>query len=222
MKKIEVNHVKILYEDEDLVLCEKPPGVLSQEGEGACMPSLLRAEGREYIGVVHRLDRNVGGVMVFAKTPRAARVLCDAVSRHEMEKEYLAVVHGEAAAEGVWEDLLFKDSRRNKVFVVQRMRRGVKETRLSFVRLGVYRGDEGVFSLVRVRPETGRTHQIRVQFASRGFPLVGDGKYGSKVNRCETALWCERLAFVHPQRKERVEVEDAPPGVFPWNVFEVM
>ena len=124
---------------------------------------------------VHRLDQNVGGVMVYARTKQAAARLSQIIQQGTMIKEYVAMVHGQPPETGDWEDLLFKDSRKNKVFVVKRQRGGVKAARLEYRRL-----QAGEQSLVRIRLHTGRSHQIRVQFSSRGFPLVGDHKYGSR------------------------------------------
>ena len=139
---------------------------------------------------MHRLDLNVGGVMVYARTKAAAAALSKLIQDGAMVKEYVALVHGEPPETGDWEDLLFKDSRRNKVFVVDRQRSGVKKARLEFTR-----HTAGETSLVHIRLHTGRSHQIRVQFASRGFPLVGDRKYGGRDDSPAPMLYSCRITF---------------------------
>ena len=163
--------MKLLYSDKDMAVCIKPVGL---DSEKQLPEALVRELGGEAFPV-HRLDLNVGGVMVYARTKAAAAELSRLIQQGQMIKEYVAMVHGAPPESGDWEDLLFKDSRRNKVFVVDRQRSGVKAARLEFTRLSA--GDS---SLVRIRLHTGRSHQIRVQFSSRGFPLVGDHKYGAR------------------------------------------
>lgn len=163
--------MEICYHDKNIAVCVKPVGLDSEVGVPACLQEALG--GTFY--PIHRLDQNVGGVMVFARTKDAAAALSKAVQEGSMVKEYVAQVHGTPPEEGDWEDLLWKDSSKNKVFVVKRERKGVKKARLEFKRLAA-----GETSLVRIRLHTGRSHQIRVQFASRGFPLVGDHKYGAR------------------------------------------
>ncbi len=163
--------MELLYSDKDIVVCVKPVG-LDSEHE---MPEALKAQLGGDIFTLHRLDKNVGGVMVYARNKAAAARLSAAIQQGDMVKEYVAMVHGTPPENGDWEDLLFKDSRKNKVFVVQRQRAGVKKARLEFTRLSA-----GEQSLVRIRLHTGRSHQIRVQFACRKYPLVGDRKYGAK------------------------------------------
>lgn len=217
----------ILYEDKHMLICVKPIGILSQpgQGEGMDMLTLLgeyRKEKNEpaYIGLIHRLDRNVGGVMVFAKTELATKKLSTAIMERNFTKEYMAVIHGKPTQEsGVWKDLMFKDSSKNKSFVVKRMRKGVKEASLEYQVLETVMYEEKEISLVRIKLHTGRTHQIRVQFSSRKYPLVGDGKYGSKDNACDAALWSYRLAFSHPITKEELDFTKFPPECYPFGLF---
>ena len=196
--------MQVLYEDGALIVCIKPAGVLSQEAPGKAnmVDLLLETTGGE-IYPVHRLDREVGGVMVFAKTKAAAASLSRQIAEHTFEKVYVARVHGVPAPEkGEMEDLLFKDSAKNKVFVVRRERRGVKKAKLAYEVLSV---DENGNALVKIRLFTGRTHQIRVQFASRKHPLLGDGKYGARDGEAKLQLWSKEIAFDHPETGERME-----------------
>lgn len=176
----------ILYSDKGLIACIKPVG-LDSETE---LPAVLKEQLGGEIFPIHRLDKNVGGVMVFARTKAAAAALSKAVQEGTMVKEYVAVVHGTPPEKGDWEDFLFKDSRKNKVFVVKKERKGVKLARLEFNRLRA-----GETSLVHIRLHTGRSHQIRVQFSSRGFPLVGDHKYGSRDAATAPMLFSCRITL---------------------------
>ncbi len=178
--------MEILYSDSGIAVCVKPIGL---DSEAQVPDKLKEALGGE-IFPIHRLDKNVGGVMVYARTRQAAAQLSKAVQEGTMVKEYVALVHGTPPQSGDWEDLLWKDSAKNKVFVVKRERKGVKKARLEFTCL---RGGE--VSLIHVRLHTGRSHQIRVQFASRGFPLVGDHKYGSRDEAISPALFSRRITF---------------------------
>ena len=208
--------LNIRYQDSSLVLCLKPVGVES-EGEG--MPRLLERQLGSPIFCVHRLDKAVGGLMVYARTKQAAAALSAAVARREMEKEYLCVVPGAPEpAQGLMRDLLYRDAAKNKSFVVKRPRRGVKEAELAYTLLE--RGLET--SLVRVALHTGRSHQIRVQFASRSMPLLGDVKYGSRERRCTIALWSCRLAFPHPASGKPMAFTALPPAAFPWDCFSCL
>ena len=217
-----MSDLTILYEDAHLVICLKPPGVLSEDSEkGRCMPALLRehyrAQGKsDYIATVHRLDKIVGGVMVFSRRRQVTGQLTAAIARHEITKEYLAVLRGHPEkAEDTLTDLLFRDAAHNKSYVVKRMRKGVREARLSYREIA----RTEALSLVRVQLHTGRTHQIRVQFASRGLPLLGDIRYGSRDERCTAALWSCRLALCHPVTGETVDVFALPPEGYPWHLF---
>lgn len=219
---------EVLYKDRYLLLCRKPVGVLSEASGGggkaspeAGMPEILNAMGFEKVYPVHRLDRAVGGLMVFALDGKTAAGLSVLVAERGMTKEYLCVVHGTPGeTSGRFTDLLFKDARKNKSFVVQRMRRGVKQAVLDYRVLDADAETPwGRCSLVRVSLVTGRSHQIRVQFASRGMPLVGDGKYGGSDNGAEIALYSARIAFTHPITGKPVDVSLPMPDGAPWDSF---
>ena len=194
--------MRILYENADLIVCVKPVGVLSEDGGGkANMPSLLRenaaqrGEKNAEFFSVHRLDRDVGGVMVYAKNRKTASMLTNAIRERRIEKEYFAVVRGDPGEEGVWEDLLFRDTRTMKTYIVKRKRAGVRDAKLAFRKAETVVSPEGTLTLVLVRLYTGRTHQIRAQFAGRGYPLCGDGRYGSGDGGDRPALFSHRLAL---------------------------
>ena len=187
--------MEILYSDRDLYVIVKPVGMDSEHE----IPAALGGT----IFPIHRLDQNVGGVMVYARTRQAAAALSKAVQEGAMIKEYVAMVHGTPPENGDWEDFLFKDSRKNKVFAVKKERKGVKYARLEFDRL-----KDGDPSLVHIRLHTGRSHQIRVQFASRGFPLVGDHKYGARDEETAPRLFSCRITF--PFRGKEMVFEALP------------
>ncbi len=222
--------MKILFEDKYLIVVEKPVGVESQKSSSgkADMPTLLSEYRREkgedsYIGVVHRLDVATGGAMIYSKREDMTGKLSALVQSGDYQKIYLAVVHGEPAEnDGEMRDLLYHDKMKNKSFVCDKKRNGVKEAILKYRVLetvSVESGDK--MSLIEVELITGRTHQIRVQFASRKMPLVGDGKYGSRDNKATCALWSHKVEFTHPVTKKRVEVVSMPDGGYPWTLFEL-
>ena len=184
--------MQILYADKQFYIIEKPVGMDSEHE----VPAAL--EGDVY--PIHRLDKNVGGVMVYARTKAAAAALSQAIQDGTMVKEYVAMVHGTPPQQGDWEDLLFKDSSKNKVFVVKKERKGVKKARLEYTLLSG--GDP---ALVRIRLHTGRSHQIRVQFSSRGFPLVGDRKYGARDEAAAPMLFSCKLTFPFQGRQYSFE-----------------
>ena len=195
------NKVSVLFQDESVIVAVKPYGALSEPDEKKPnMPSLLQEQsGCERVFTVHRLDRTTQGVMVYALTQEAARLLSAQIQRGEMQKTYLAVVEGVPdEPSGEYVDLLYFDRRKNKSYVVKRERKGVKEARLRYeiVKTAEVEGER--LSLIKIRLLTGRTHQIRVQLASRKMPLVGDRRYGSK-RVCENIQLCaSELSFIHP------------------------
>lgn len=188
--------MEILYSDANIAVCIKPVGLDAEQEVPAALIQQLGGQ----IFPIHRLDKNVGGVMVYARTKVAAASLSKAVQDGTMVKEYVAMVHGIPPEQGDWEDLLWKDSKKNKVFVVKRMRGGVKKARLEFTRLS-----QGETSLVRIRLHTGRSHQIRVQFASRGYPLVGDHKYGARDSSPAPMLFSCCVSFPYQGKLRRFE-----------------
>ncbi len=194
--------MELLYCDREILVCGKPVGLDSE----VQVPEELKRQLGGEIYPIHRLDKNVGGLMVYARTKKAAAELSRLVQEGLLVKEYVALVHGTPPETGDWQDLLFKDSSKNKVFVVKKERRGVKRARLEFKRLTA-----GEQSLVRIRLHTGRSHQIRVQFASRGFPLVGDHKYGSRDEASAPMLFSCALSF--PYKGRETHLEKMPPWV---------
>ena len=186
----------ILYSDNSIAVIIKPVGLDSEAEVPAALKEALGGE----VFPIHRLDKNVGGVMVYARTKQAAAALSKAVQEGSMVKEYVAMVHGTPPESGDWSDLLFKDSSKNKVFVVKKERKGVKKARLEFQTLL-----PGAESLVRIRLHTGRSHQIRVQFSSRGFPLVGDHKYGARDENPAPMLFSCCITFPWKGEEKRFE-----------------
>ncbi len=208
--------MKILYEDKNVVVAVKPPEILSQfsETEENAVTILKEQTGSD-IFVISRLDRNVGGVMVFGKNQKAAADLTRQMQNGDFRKEYIAAVRGKPEEnQGVFEDLLFKDSRKNKSFVVKKERKGVKKASLEYEVLC----SDNEISIVKIRLHTGRTHQIRVQFASRKMPLVGDGKYGARDNCKNMGLFCREVTFKKINSEESVTFSAEPENVYPWNI----
>lgn len=211
--------IPILYQDNRILVCLKPAGVRSTDESGG-LPELLRLQLRDEtacLRTVHRLDQVVGGVMVLARSRKAAQLLSAQVADHRFQKEYLAVAEGSLApVEGEFRDLLGRDKTRRLTYVAQAPGKEVREAILSYRLLEERAG----LSLVAIRLLTGRTHQIRCQFSSRGLPLVGDQKYGATKQELEgIALWSHALAFQHPQSGETVQFEAAPPKSWPWTLF---
>lgn len=213
--------LEILYADRDILVCIKPARVLSTDEPGG-LPSLVRkALGDETADVrtVHRLDRVVSGVMVLARNAKAASELSRQIREDEFEKEYLAVIHGcPEKPEGTLTDLLYRDKARRMTMVATEPAKGVQEAILDYALMN--RTEE--MSRVKIRLRTGRTHQIRVQFASRNMPLVGERKYCTLEDPCEIALWSHRIAFTHPATGTRVEFIKEPPPVYPWTEVSLL
>lgn len=208
----------LLYVDEAVVVCIKPARVLSTDEPGG-LPELVRlalGDPEADIRTVHRLDRVVSGVMVLARSASAASEISRQVREDEFQKEYLAVIHGtpETSA-GTLTDLLYRDKARRMTMVASELGRGVQEAVLDYQIVGKCEN----LSKVAIRLLTGRTHQIRVQFASRGLPLVGERKYSTLNDPCEIALWSHKIGFVHPLTGKRMEFSKEPPCEYPWTVF---
>ena len=207
--------MRIIYQDPAILVVIKPARVLSTDEPGG-LPDLLRqalGDPKADVRTVHRLDRVVSGLMVLARNAKAASELSRQIRDDEFQKEYLAVVHGKPDAEsGTLRDLLARDKARKMTFVAPEPGKGVQEAILHY-RVEAGNGD---ISRVRIRLVTGRTHQIRVQFASRGMPLVGERKYATLDDPCEIALWSARLGFRHPETGAWMEFSEEPPAVFPW------
>lgn len=205
----------ILYLDDDIIVCIKPARVLSTDEPGG-LPDLLRQHLGELnadIRTVHRLDRVVSGVMVLARNGKAASDLSRQIREDVFAKEYLAVVHGTISElSGTFVDLLYRDKARKMTMVTENPGKSVQEAILDYQLLSRAQG----FSLVKVLLKTGRTHQIRVQFSSRGFPLVGERKYAVQDDPCEIALWSHQIGFHHPKTGEWMTFAKEPPEVYPW------
>lgn len=207
--------LQIIHETHDYIVCLKPAGLLSEShATRQNMVSSLTEQTGRTVWCVHRLDRDVGGVMVYACTREAAADLSRQIASRTLEKEYLAIAHGELQGSGELTDLLFKDSRSGRVFVVERQRKGVKQAQLTYRTEAFAQG----LSLLRIRLMTGRSNQIRVQFASRHHPLVGDRKYGSS-EKTPIALFSHKIAFCDPSTGNRVSFRSDPPADYPWNIF---
>ena len=210
--------MEILFQDKSILVAVKPAGVLSTDEPGG-MPELVRAalgDEKACVRTVHRLDRVVSGLMVLARTPEAASKLSAQIRSHDFGKTYLAVVHGAPETlSGTYRDLLARDPNERKTYVAARPGKGVQEAVLDYEVLGAAED----LSLVKIYLQTGRTHQIRCQFSSRGMPLWGDKKYSTLPDEGPIALWSHALHFAHPATGEILYFELQPPAIEPWPRF---
>lgn len=207
--------LEILYADRDILVCIKPARVLSTDEPGG-LPSLVRSalgDEKADVRTVHRLDRVVSGVMVLARNAKAASELSRQIRDDEFEKEYLAVVHGKPECDsGTLKDLLYRDKARRMTMVASEPGKGVQEAILDYAVMNT----NYEMTRIQIKLRTGRTHQIRVQFASRNMPLIGERKYCTLDDPCEIALWSHRIAFSHPGTGVHIEFVKEPPSIFPW------
>ncbi|MBE6772143.1 MAG: RluA family pseudouridine synthase [Ruminococcaceae bacterium] len=213
--------MKIKFEDKHIIVCFKPAGIISQSTEGTDMISVLNKhfeqnceEAQAY--PVHRLDKETAGLMVYAKNSKAAANLSKQAEQNKIKKHYYAVLNGVPSEKsGVLTDLLFRDKQKNKTYVVNRMRKGVRNASLEYT----VADEKSGISLVDILLHTGRTHQIRVQFASRKMPLYGDGRYGGGSGKL--ALFAHTLEFEHPVSGEKMIFSEKPDTTeYPWSEFE--
>ncbi len=225
-KNTEVN---VIHEDNHILVVEKPVNIPTQQDEtnDIDMLTILKNDlkqrhnkpGNVFLGLVHRLDRPVGGVMIFAKTSKAASRLCEQVRNRQFKKIYIAVVHGTLVQKNAsLEDYLLKDTKTNIVKVVGKQVEGAKHALLDYCVVK----EHGSYSLVRINLHTGRPHQIRVQFSNAGHPLYGDQKYGNKVNKPgqQIALWANQIIINHPTTKEEMKFTSRPLTIEPWVWFD--
>ena len=224
-----MQNLKVLYEDNHIIVVEKPVNIPSQGDKTGDLDMLTiikeyikekyNKPGEVYLGLVHRLDRPTGGVMVFARTSKAASRLSEQVRNHEMHKKYLAIVDGKMEKDkGTFKDYLLKNEKTNTSKVVKEGTKNAKEAILDY-EVVKYNPDINL-SVVKVDLHTGRHHQIRVQFASRNHSLSGDGKYGTRGRGKGLALWAYSLTFMHPTKKEEMTFEDYPELIGSWKILE--
>ena len=209
--------MEIIYQDKDIIVCVKPPRVLSTDEPGG-VPDLIRAalgDPNANVRTVHRLDRTVSGLMVLARRSKAASELSRQIREGDFHKEYMAVIHGNLQEDQAeLRDLLLRNKQERKTYIVTEPGKDVQEAILEYRVLN--RSED--LTRVRIQLHTGRTHQIRAQFSGRGYPLVGDRKYGHGEDDCEIALWSYRLAFNHPYSGKPMEFTLDPPECYPWSI----
>ena len=222
--------IKVLYEDNQIIVVEKPVGIPSQEDKTGDLDMLTIVKkyikekynkpGDVYLGLVHRLDRPTGGIMVFARTSKSASRLSEQIRNSEFHKEYICIVDGKFEnEEGEMTDYLLKNEKTNMSKVVKE---GTKNSKKAVLEYKILQYNEEIdMSLVKVDLHTGRHHQIRVQFASRGHSLSGDQKYGTRGRGKNLALWAYSLSFIHPVSKEKMTFKCIPEKTGSWNWCEL-
>lgn len=221
--------IPILYEDNHLLVVEKPVNMPVQEDSTADkdLLTLMKEDikerydkpGNVYLGLIHRLDRPVGGVIVFAKTSKAASRMSNHLRKQEINRVYFTVVRGIVnEPSGTLKHYLYKDRDKNQVYAVNKDRKDAKEAILNYEVIDRYKNEN--LTLLKVTLQTGRSHQIRVQLKAMGHPIFGDQKYGAHVNKVgeQIALWASELSFKHPVQDKIVKVTSRPPQLFPWNL----
>lgn len=224
--------VKVIFEDNKIIVVEKETGILTQSnhsGELDLLSSVKQyikansqKKGNVFVGLVHRLDRNVGGVIVFAKNSKSASRISEQIRNGDFKKEYLCVVQGIVKKESDYlEDYLIKDTKNNFVKVSDKEKVGAKIAKLSYEVLSIDKVRS--YSLLKIKLETGRSHQIRVQLSNIGHPIVGDLKYGSsiKLKNEEIALWSQSISLIHPTTKESMLFKSNPHRSYPWSLFQI-
>ncbi|OON87243.1 hypothetical protein BXO88_05090 [Oribacterium sp. C9] len=212
--------MRIINETENYIVICKAPGEDSEKDVPGLLASQSEKDAKDYF-CVHRLDKTASGLLVYGQNKSAAADLTKQIQDETVEKTYLAVVAGKPETmEGSFHDLLYKDKMKQKSFPVKRMRKGVKEADLSYKVLETIEYEDSLISLVEVKLHTGRFHQIRCQFASRKMPLLGDGKYGSRIKTKSLCLFCNSLGFYDSAAKSKVSFEALPEDEAPWNLFD--
>ncbi len=216
--------INIIYEDNHLLVVEKPVNIPVQKdsSKDIDMVTILKKYRKDkenkpseaYIGLVHRLDRPVGGIMVFAKTSKAASRLSNQIRENKFHKTYLAVVEGTLPKKQLLEDYLLKDNKTNITKVVPK-----EKGKYSCLEYKVLKEKDNL-SLIKINLITGRSHQIRVQFSSRNHPLIGDSKYGNNKNNIDIALFAQSISFIHPTTKENLTYSLNIPNKYPFNIFK--
>mgnify|MGYP005774920777 FL=1 len=224
-----MQNLKVIYEDNHIIVVEKIPNIPSQSDKTGDMDMLTLVKqylkekyqkpGNVYVGLIHRLDRPVGGVMIFAKTSKAASRLSNQVREKVFQKVYLAVVDGRPEKDkGILEDYLYKDERNNMSRVVRENKKNAKYAKLEYEVL--YYHQLKNLSLVKVHLYTGRHHQIRVQLANSGHSIFGDNKYGTRGKGKQIALWAYQLTIEHPITKEKLQFVDLPEKIGTWCILK--
>ena len=214
--------MEIIKETKNYIVINKAPGEDSEHDIPCLLGEELKKENTEFL-CIHRLDKTAGGLLVYGKNKAAAAELTKQLQEGTLKKTYLAIVPGvPETQEGILKDLLYKDKTKQKMFPVKRMRKGVKEAILSFKLSATMEWKENTISLLDISLQTGRFHQIRCQFASRGLPLLGDGKYGSRIKTKNLCLFCRSLSFYDTAEKTEVSFSADPPAEEPWTVFSTV